>query len=424
MATISIANLPAFVGAGGDVGDLLVMVDVSDLSASPRGTTKRISFSQALSNPPGNVTVGGNLIVGGTTQLGTVTAGTWNGSTIGPAFGGTGFTTYGPGDLLHGLPSGALNRLPGNTTAVKQFLTSTGTGSAANAPAWGTIVAADVGPGTFTGAFTFANTLVIGTDPGGAALLRVGGSVRTSGPISVTNTSNNAAPFLGSVFSWTGAGSIDDAAIAAFGSIRLYPGNSSTSGLVVSTTNVIVGADPGGTARLRVGGAIQNIHGVTGEYAFQTVNATTGVNPLGAFIQFSGASPNNATSHFLLCQDNAGTKAVIYSNGGIANFQANNVNFSDASLKDVGAVVDPVVWWDRLAALEVREFKYWNQRRNDPNVGLVAQQVQAIAPELIGTIPTDGAPLLGVYTSDLFHAHIAVTQELQRRVRALEAKIS
>src|SRR5262245_58018449 len=72
MATISIANLPAFVGGGGDTGDLLVMVDVSDLSASPRGTTKQMTFAQAVSNPPGPVMIGSTLTVNGATTLNSV----------------------------------------------------------------------------------------------------------------------------------------------------------------------------------------------------------------------------------------------------------------------------------------------------------------------------------------------------------------
>ena len=48
------------------------------------------------------------------------------------------------GDLLYenSVPTAA--RLAGNTTAVRQFLTQTGTGTVSAAPAWGTIAAADV----------------------------------------------------------------------------------------------------------------------------------------------------------------------------------------------------------------------------------------------------------------------------------------
>jgi hypothetical protein len=48
------------------------------------------------------------------------------------------------GDTIYGGSSGAPQRLPGNTTTTKNFLTSTGTGSAGNAPAWGPIASGDV----------------------------------------------------------------------------------------------------------------------------------------------------------------------------------------------------------------------------------------------------------------------------------------
>jgi hypothetical protein len=48
------------------------------------------------------------------------------------------------GDMIDGGSGGAPARLAGNTSATKNFLTSTGTGSAAQAPAWGTIAAGDV----------------------------------------------------------------------------------------------------------------------------------------------------------------------------------------------------------------------------------------------------------------------------------------
>lgn len=48
------------------------------------------------------------------------------------------------GDMITGGAAGAAARLAGNASAAKEFLTSTGTGTAANTPAWGTIAASDV----------------------------------------------------------------------------------------------------------------------------------------------------------------------------------------------------------------------------------------------------------------------------------------
>lgn len=48
------------------------------------------------------------------------------------------------GDMLYENGTPALARLPGNTTATKNFLTQAGTGTVSAAPAWGTIQAGDV----------------------------------------------------------------------------------------------------------------------------------------------------------------------------------------------------------------------------------------------------------------------------------------
>ena len=48
------------------------------------------------------------------------------------------------GDMITGGASGVATRVAGNTSAVRQYLTQTGTGSASAAPAWGTIATADL----------------------------------------------------------------------------------------------------------------------------------------------------------------------------------------------------------------------------------------------------------------------------------------
>ena len=86
-------------------GDILVIVDVSDTTQSAAGTTKQITLANA-------------------------------------AAGITPMTTL--GDLTYENSTPAPARLAGNTTATKNYLTQTGTGSVSAAPGWGTISAGDV----------------------------------------------------------------------------------------------------------------------------------------------------------------------------------------------------------------------------------------------------------------------------------------
>jgi hypothetical protein len=73
------------------------------------------------------------------TQLGTITTGTWNGSTVGVAYGGTGLTSYTIGDLLYASGATTLARLA--DVATGSVLLSGGVGAA---PIWGTIGATNV----------------------------------------------------------------------------------------------------------------------------------------------------------------------------------------------------------------------------------------------------------------------------------------
>jgi hypothetical protein len=103
------------------------------------------------------------------TTLGTIGTGTWNGTKIAEGFGGTNQSTYTKGDILYSSAANTLSKLAGNTTAVKQYLSQTGTGAISAAPAWATIANTDItGLGTSsthaTGDFfQVANNLSEGT---------------------------------------------------------------------------------------------------------------------------------------------------------------------------------------------------------------------------------------------------------------------
>ena len=73
-------------------------------------------------------TVGSSYISGsytGITGVGTLTAGTWNASTISTAYGGTGLTSYTAGDIVYYVTGTALSKLAVGTAG--QVLTSSGT---------------------------------------------------------------------------------------------------------------------------------------------------------------------------------------------------------------------------------------------------------------------------------------------------------
>jgi hypothetical protein len=154
---------------------------------------------------------------------------------------------------------------------------------------------------------------------------------------------------------------------------------------------------------------------------------TSGSAPWGVVVEYSGAAPNNSTQNFLFCTDTAGQKFSVRSDGGIANFSANNVNLSDERVKT--DIVPIGSYWDKIKAVEVVTFKYKDQTHDDDNIGVIAQQVESVAPEFVsndgfGETPQDGVPLKSVYEADLHYAILKALQEAMARIETLEARVA
>jgi hypothetical protein len=165
---------------------------------------------------------------------------------------------------------------------------------------------------------------------------------------------------------------------------------------------------------------------------------SAGSDPYGIGIGYDSA-PNNSGNNFFRCFDGSFTtlRAEIRSNGGIANYATNNVVLSDERLKKD---IEPLEsYWDKFKAIEIVKYKYIDQTHDDFNIGVIAQQVEAIAPEFVdldgwGTKPeldqegnqivSEEEPLKSVYASDLHHATIKVLQEAMAKIEKLEEEIS
>jgi len=159
----------------------------------------------------------------------------------------------------------------------------------------------------------------------------------------------------------------------------------------------------------------------------QSSNAST---PYGAYINFSAAAPNNTTQYFLSCNDSGGSRAVIRANGGLANYSANNVNLSDRREKTNFAPAKSYL--DIICAIPVQTFNYIDQNLEEDdglNLGVVAQDVQAVAPELV--IETNWADKneepkmrLSIYQTDLQYALMKCIQEQQALIQSLTTRLT
>lgn len=140
-------------------------------------------------NVTGSITAQ-NLTLGWTGQLAIGRGGTGAGTAV------AGFNALSPvttlGDMIYRDASNNV-RLPGNTSATKNFLTQTGTGAVSAAPVWGTISAADIGSGA---ALTRTNdtnvTLTLGGTPATSLLAAVSLTLGWTGQLGMSRGGTGA----------------------------------------------------------------------------------------------------------------------------------------------------------------------------------------------------------------------------------------
>lgn len=156
------------------------------------GTTNRVTIAGTATDPTVDIStsyVGQNTI----TTLGTVTTGTWNGAKVSEVYGGTNQNTYTLGDILYSSASNVLSKLAGNITTTRKFLRQTGDGAASNAPTWDTIVAADVPGSALTSASDTNVTLTLGGSPSTALLNGTSITAGWSGQLGLTRGGTNSS---------------------------------------------------------------------------------------------------------------------------------------------------------------------------------------------------------------------------------------
>jgi hypothetical protein len=120
-------------------------------------------------------------------------------------------------------------------------------------------------------------------------------------------------------------------------------------------------------------------------------------------------------------------RAYILPNGGLGNFSANDVNLSDERIKTEISLANNYL--EKICAIPVKTFKYKDQTDNAFNLGVIAQDVEIVAPELVsndgfGETPEDGIPLKAIYQTDLQYALMKCIQEQQTIITALTTRIT
>jgi len=188
-----------------------------------------------------------------------------------------------------------------------------------------------------------------------------------------------------------------------------------------SSGNLLVGTTSTGNAHI-----LQTA--TSGVYSTQFISSTAS-SPYGININFSGAAPNGTGNQFLYCNDSSALRMEVRSNGGIANYSANNVNLSDRREKTNFAPATSYL--DKICAIPVQTFNYIDQNLEEDaglTLGVVAQDVQAVAPELVmesNWASKDEEPKmrLSIYQTDLQYALMKCIQEQQAIIESLKARL-
>jgi trimeric autotransporter adhesin len=371
------------------------------------------------------VTVGGNLVVSGTSTLSTtsissadINAGTIDGTAIGgstPAAGS--FTTLNTSGQVVFNDAGADVdfRVEGDTNANLLFVDAS---------------ADAIGIGTSTPKLngnigTFLS--VVGTNANGWLEVGTTSSTDELGGALTFNNTNIAGSDKRTGFISSARAGADNTANLIFGTNNagtLAERMRITSGGLLKVVN-------SGSAIESSAGGVNEINTAANDTntVFRNTAASLTGSRAGIDVVYTAAAPNGTTSNFYNASDTGAKRFEVRSNGGIGNYSANDVNLSDRREKTNFAPAKNYL--NTICAIPIQTFNYVDQNLEDDDgltLGVVAQDVQEVAPELVmeSNWGTEEEPKmrLSIYQTDLQYALMKCIQELSAKNDALEARIA
>jgi hypothetical protein len=141
-----------------------------------------------------------------------------------------------------------------------------------------------------------------------------------------------------------------------------------------------------------------------------------------AIIQFSDGTISTLTS---TASGSAGG-AISWTGGPyVANGGTSWTNSSDERLKNITGKIENAL--DKVGQLRAAKFTWKADTDNKPQVGLIAQDVQAVLPEVVNSsayIMDDDTEYLGINYDQVVPLLVASIQELKAEVDALKARLT
>ena len=317
--------------------------------------------------------------------------------------------------------------------------------------------------------------LLVGTSSArGSLRLQVEGTDLNGSAITTTRNSNDASPPLiglkksrgTATGSYTSVQNNDRCGVVAFygadgsndiqlAQIDAYvdgtPGANDMPGRLVFSTTADGASSPTERMRITQAGEIYinrttqdavvgssckfQLEGTAAEWA--AVIRNSNANPYGLRLVHN-TDINNTSNAFLQCLGTVSQRAAIRTNGGLANYQSNNVDLSDERTKrDVSSVSST---WNCVQAWDVVNYNYLDDAADDTaRIGVIAQQVQQHCPEVVipyqeaeeAVLDDDGNVVipareerLGVREQQMMWMVIKALQEAQTRIETLEAEVA
>jgi hypothetical protein len=192
------------------------------------------------------------------------------------------------------------------------------------------------------------------------------------------------------------------------GSVQLFATGGTERARIDSSGNLLVGTT---NTSLTAGVGVKFISSATEPYIAYVINSAGGSN----YHLYNTNATNN------------GFRFYVTTNGGIVNYAGNNVNLSDERTKTNIELAGSYL--NKICSIPVKLFNYKDEAEGEQQtLGVIAQDVEAVAPELVnnegfGETPEDGLPLKSIYTTDMQFALMKCIQEQQALIQSLTARL-